>query len=272
MEMERKPTVAELRARPHFSHSALSLYQSCSLAFFYRYVKKLQAEKTSKCLLFGSAYHKTLDRLAAMRLENRSFTIPEAKAVFAGEWQCQLASAVNVDFESSEEPEALLRQGLQMLETYLPSWQGITIISHAEAFSIDIADESGCSMSKQVIGEYDLIIEKDDKPVIVDFKTASKRWSESKPDKDLQATLYCFSYHKNYGIIPAFRFDVVTKAKTPAVQQLETSRCEDDFKRMSKLYLSIDKAILAGSFIPNESSFFCGSCEYAKACSEWHRK
>ena len=270
--MERKPTVAELRARPHFSYSALSLYQSCSLAFFYRYIAKLQAEKTSKCLLFGVAYHRTLDRLAAMKMDKREFTIPEAKEIFRGEWHCQLAGAVNIDFDDNEEPEAMLKQGQQMLEAYLPSWNDIKVISHAEAFIIDIADDDGCCMSKQIIGEYDLIIEKEGKPLIVDFKTSGKRWSEDKPHRDLQAGLYCLSYHKAHGIIPGFRFDVVTKAKSPAIQQLETSRTEDDFKRLCKLYVGIDKAIQSNCFIPNESSFMCGSCEYANACSKWHRK
>ena len=270
--MERKPTVAELRARPHFSYSALSLYQSCSLAFFYRYVKKLQAEKTSKCLLFGSTYHKTLDRLASMKMDKREFSIPEAKAIFQGEWMSSVDSTVNIDFDDKDEPLALLRQGQQMLETYLTSWNDIQIISHAEAFLIDIKDDEGNTLSKPVIGEFDLIIEKEGNPVIVDFKTSGKRWCEDKPLKDHQATLYCLSYYKATGVIPSFRFDVVTKTKTPAVQQLETSRTKDDLKRLTRLYLAIDKAIQSACFIPNESSFMCGGCEYANACAEWHLK
>ncbi len=263
--------VAELRNRPHYSYSAMSLFMSCSLAYRFRYVDRLPSEHSPKCLLFGSAFHRTLDRIAAAKQDNRSTSTDDAKAIFKGEWMAQIASAVNPDFESDTEPQEMLRQGQLMIETYLEAWKDKKILSHAQGFILDILDSDGKPLSKPIVGEYDLVVEQDGKPLIVDFKSAGRKWDEDKPHKDLQATLYCLSYHRSAGVIPGFRFDVVTKTKTPCVYQLATSRTEDDFARFSKLYHCIDKAIQAGAFLPNESSFMCSGCEYASACASWHR-
>ena len=205
-----------------------------------------------------------------MKQDKRPFTVEDAKAIFKGEWMAQVASAINPDFESDTEPQDMLSQGQKMLEAYLAVWKDEKVLSHAQGFILDILDTDGKPLSKPIVGEYDLVIEQDGKPIIVDFKSAARKWDEDKPGKDLQATLYCLSYYRSIGIIPAFRFDVITKTKTPCVYQLATTRSEDDFARLSKLYHCIDKAIQSEAFIPNESSYMCGGCEYSKACSAWH--
>jgi CRISPR/Cas system-associated exonuclease Cas4 (RecB family) len=270
MEMTHKTTVAELRLRPHYSHSALSLYTACSLAFFFRYIAKIPSEHTSKTLLFGVAYHRTLDRLASTQMDDRTFTISDAKEIFRGEWAASVASAINPDFESNDEPTMMLRQGQAMLEAYLPSWRGMKILSHAQAFIMSISDASGTRVSLPIIGEYDLVIEQDGHPVIVDFKTSAKKWSEDKPSHDHQATLYCYSYSKLNGTVPKFRFDVVTKTKTPGVHLLETVRNGNDFQRLAKLHVAIDRAIQNKVLLPNEGCMMCANCEYSHACKCWH--
>ncbi len=268
-----KPTsIAELRLKPHYSYSALSLFTTCPLAYCFRYVRRLQAEHTSKCLLFGTSFHRTLDRLAAMKMGGVKFTVQDAQRIFAGEWKASCASAFDVDFETPEEPSEMLRQGELMIASYLDAWKDAKILAHAQAFSIDVLDDSGNPMSKPVIGEYDLVVENEDgKPLIVDFKTAGRKWDEGKPHKDAQATLYCMSYWMVTGIIPEFRFDVITKTKTPCVYQLATTRNEDSFQRLAKVFHSIDRAIQSEAFFPIESSFLCGGCEYASSCASWHR-
>lgn len=271
MEMQKQQTIAELRLRSHYSHSAFALFMSCSLAFYFRYVAKLPSEHSSKTLLFGVAYHKTLDRLASIQMDDRTFTIADAKEIFKGEWAASVASAINIAFDSTDEPGLLLKQGQAMLEAYLPSWKGMKIFGHAQAFILSIADASGSKVSLPIIGEYDMTIELDGHPTIVDFKTSSKKWAEDKLSHDHQATLYCYAYSRLNGTIPRFRFDVVTKTKTPGVHLLETTRTGDNFQRLAKLYAAIDRAIQSKVFLPNENCMMCSNCEYAAACKGWHQ-
>ena len=105
---------------------------------------------------------------------------------------------------------------------------------------------------------------------IVDFKTAARMWSDDRPARDLQASVFCYAFEKIHGSRPAFRFDVVTKAKTPAVRHFHTSRDEDSHRRLEKLLVTADKGIRAGVFLPSESSFACADCPFAGQCSKWH--
>ena len=70
--------------------------------------------------------------------------------------------------------------------------------------------------------------------------------------------------------MPDFRFDVITKAKTPKVQRLMTKRDGESIARMKKMFLMADKAIEAGIFMPNDCSFSCADCPFADACKSWH--
>ncbi|MBQ9369377.1 MAG: hypothetical protein IJT83_16470, partial [Victivallales bacterium] len=59
-------------------------------------------------------------------------------------------------------------------------------------------------------------------------------------------------------------------AKTPTVRHLYTSRDEDSYQRLEKMFLTADKGIQAGIFLPNEGSFACADCPFADRCAGWH--
>ena len=148
------------------------------------------------------------------------------------------------------------------------------IQSVAEPFRIEMP-----GLSKPIIGELDMVIaektpfdSENDKgyDTIVDFKTAARMWSDERPAKDLQATVFSYAFEKVHQRRPSVRFDVVTKAKAPTVKHLYTSRDEDSYQRLEKLFLMADKGIQAGVFMPNEGSFACSDCPFADHCSGWH--
>ena len=124
---------------------------------------------------------------------------------------------------------------------------------------------------KPLIGEYDLMIEDAEGVVIVDWKTAARRWPEGKADSDLQPTCYLYAHAHSDPVPARFRFDVVTKTAMPAVLHLETNREEDRFRRLEALVEVVERLVQAQLFLPSEQSFACGDCPYAEACAAWHR-
>jgi len=48
-----------------------------------------------------------------------------------------------------------------------------------------------------------------------------------------------------------------------------TSRNQDDFNRMVEIIRSVDRAIKAEAFMPNDGCFACGDCQFAGACKRW---
>ena len=132
---------------------------------------------------------------------------------------------------------------------------------------VDVPD-----LSKPLVGEFDLVVTDGGDEAIVDWKTASMKWPNGKADRDLQATTFCYAYRQLHGRMPMFRFDVFTKAKTPAHYQFYTYRNQDDFDRFGYLAGKIEKAVNSGIFFPIESPMNCSECSYRERCKAVHRK
>ena len=273
---EPKPTLAQLKEQPHYSYTALNTYINvCQLLYYYRYVEKAEAERTPVALPFGSAFHSVLSEQAQAAKTGKLLTAEEMTEAFATYFQANCKDAANIVFKRDENIEDQIATAKRMFEVVNKEWIDYwNIQSVAEPFRIEMS-----GLSKPVIGELDMVITEqtpfdgeNDKgyDTIVDFKTASRMWSEDRPAKDLQATVFSYAFEKIHGRRPSFRFDVVTKAKAPTVKHLYTSRDDDSYRRLEKLFVTADKGIQAGVFMPNESSYACSDCPYADHCAGWH--
>ena len=87
----------------------------------------------------------------------------------------------------------------------------------------------------------------------------------------MQATCFTYAYQKQFSKNPLFRFDVVTKAKTPTYEQHSTIRTKDDFNRFARMVNVFERAVEAEIYLPNETGFYCEDCVFKGACREWHR-
>ena len=275
---ESKPTLAQLKEQPHYSYTALNTYINiCQLLYYYRYIEKAEAERTPVALPFGSAFHSVLSEQAQAAKTGNLLTVDEMADVFATYFQANCKDAANIVFKRDENIEDQIATAKLMFKTVNKEWIDYwNIQSVAEPFRIEMP-----GLSKPIIGELDMVItektpfdDEHDKgyDTIVDFKTAARMWPDDKPSKDLQATVFSYAFEKVHGRKPSFRFDVVTKTKEPAVKHFFTSRDEGYYRRLEKLFVTADKGIQAGVFLPNESSFTCSDCPYADRCSSWHCK
>ena len=275
---ENKPTLAQLKEQPHYSYTALNTYINiCQLLYYYRYIEKVEAERTPVALPFGTAFHSVLSEQAQAAKTGKLMTADEMTDAFAAYFQVKCKDDANIVFKRDENIEDQIATAKRMFETVNKEWIDYwNIQSVAEPFRIEMP-----GLSKPIIGELDMVIAEktpfDDEgdngyDTIVDFKTTARMWSDDKPVKDLQATVFSYAFEQVHGRRPSFRFDVVTKTKTPAVKHLYTSRDDDSYRRLEKLFVTADKGIQAGIFLPNEGSFACSDCPFADHCSGWHCK
>ena len=192
------------------------------------------------------------------------------------EWlKLELSHAVNLRLGEDESFDTLNELGRKMVQI-LPGKLGVSqqIMGVSMAYSVPILDASGEPVSElNLIGESDLEVLEGSESVIVDWKTAARKWPDNKAGKDLQPTclLYMKAMTEKSNRTWLFRFDVITKAKTPTLESHYTIRGKDDFNRLAQLVVAVERAVKAEAFYPNETSFLCGSCSYACACKTWHR-
>lgn len=256
-----------LRATPHISFSQINVYLNiCSLKYAYQYVYDMdpEDEEISGNLILGSVMHQALSLYAkGESLATSTIFFSDAlNKAFSGE------SIMDLTLDDA------LNKGVAMLAAYSEQWHPAKeeVVSVAESFSVRIP-----GVDRPLIGEFDMVIknEKGEK-IIVDWKTASRSWPAGKEDMEDQITAYYLAFWEKYKEAPAgARFDVITSAKTPKVQFLNTTRSVDQIQRFIKKIQMMQDAVKAGFFFPaaesSLESWACKSCSYSHACAAWHR-
>ncbi|MFZ2657662.1 MAG: PD-(D/E)XK nuclease family protein [Victivallales bacterium] len=261
---------------PHWSFSRITKFTACSLQWAFQYYYKLEPEHRPLSLLFGGAFHSAATWIAVNKKDGKRVDVAEAEDFFSECFLKECRSSEDISFGDCDE-NGCDTLGRSMIACLLDNWpQDETVVDAGVPFRVALTDYRGLPVSDKVlIGEFDLVSKlADGTTAIVDWKTAARKWPVDKASKDFQATCYLYAGWKEMGMDPEqtlFRYDVVTKTAKPAVTRYPTMRKHDHFQRMLKLVGAVENAIKAEAFLPNESSFFCGDCVYAAACSEWHR-
>ena len=49
--------IAQLKETPHWSYSAFQTFLTCPLKYQFRYIDKVEPERTGSCFPFGRAFH-----------------------------------------------------------------------------------------------------------------------------------------------------------------------------------------------------------------------
>jgi len=265
----------EYRQRPHWSFSQLNTFISiCSLRYAFQHVFKAEHEFTSVNLVFGKAFHAVAEWIARQRKAGIAVTVAETEELFSEYWKVESKAAENVRYESESQKDVLDATGRKMAICLLESWPvDEEVIEVSMPFCVPVIAEDGTLASeKPIIGEIDCVVKNPrDGVVILDWKSAARRWPADKAVKDLQATCFTFAYTIKQNLNPKFRFDVVTKAKTPSYEQHCTERTADDFSRLVQMICVMEKAVKAEVFMPNMTSFYCDDCSFQGSCREWHR-
>ncbi|MCK5806685.1 MAG: PD-(D/E)XK nuclease family protein, partial [Lentisphaeria bacterium] len=229
-------SLAQLRKQPHWSYSSINTFLNiCSLQWAFRYVYRHESRFTSAALVFGGAFHRALEYVSRLGMDGQEVS-PQTAATLFGDLLAQLARAAELEviYPEGQTIDTLTQTGSRMIETYLATAaDGGRIVSVSEAFRVDMMGSDGETLGKPLVGEIDCIVERDGRTVLVDWKTAARRWPKGKEHLDLQPTCYLYAFGRNNPSSDAhFRFDIATKTKTPTVERRLTTRRHDHFTRL----------------------------------------
>lgn len=262
-----------LRKYPHHSFSSINAFLNiCPLQYAMRYVYKAEAERTSVNLLFGKAFHGALAWLASGRESGTYFKTEELKDVFSELWSVERRSNPKKVFKSRSEWGELNELGRKMADAFYSNWIEDDVVEVSKVFSVILMDADDEPVSdKPLIGEIDVVVRDEaGNYVLIDWKTAARKWPEGKAKHNLQATCFCYAWKQLYDVISPFRFDVITKTKAPTYSRVHTTRTVDDFHRLAELVKVVERAVKAEAFFPMTGGFYCGDCAYSNACKNWH--
>ena len=145
---------------------------------------------------------------------------------------------------------------------------GFTVEEVELPFLVELYEPAtGELLEDKLIGSIDLVIHEGGRRILVEHKSSARRWGVDQLQHDVQLAAYQMAA-RQLGITDVgLRYEIVTKAKEPALQVVEVTRsheAEDDFRALAAGVL---KAIDAGVSFPIRGTQ-CTSCAYAAKCSE----
>lgn len=247
----------------HLSYSAISLYLNCPENFRRKYVEK-QPTITTPALVFGSAFHNTVETYLASQIG--PIDHGNLYEIWSLKWQRQLENEPNCDW-GAEMPEQYYNDGIRLLTT-----PDVTQMINAIRLK---EDEQGAMIERKlelrvpgvpvpIIGYMD-IMTADGIPG--DFKTSQYAWTQDKARDELQPTFYLAALNQAGYTVPGLRFRhyIVTKAKKPQAQVLEHQRTWDEIFWLYELIQRVWNAIEKEVYPLNPSAWLCSP----KYCSFW---
>ncbi|MCZ6691408.1 MAG: PD-(D/E)XK nuclease family protein [Planctomycetota bacterium] len=256
-----------------WSYSRLAAYLSrCSLQYYFRYVAKIEPERTSSRLAFGSAIHAGLEEAHRSWKSGEPVPLEVAQAAFAADLEIRLNDPI-LEFRKDETPEGLIDQGKGLLAAWADEAEYQEVIDAEHEFSVPVVHpKTGEVLDAELTGIIDLLVKVpgSSSPLVVDFKTSARRFSASQLDFDLQAAIYGYAIRSIYRVdtVP-MRWEVLVKTKRPGIQKIEFVRGSDGDARLFELVRAAERGVAADVFHPNDGSMWCSGCSFASACSRW---
>ena len=267
-----------LRHQLHLSYSQINTYLTCSLRYFFQYVKGFAPEQVSSALILGSSIHSTLARYYDGIKDKGEAESPDSLLEF-------YRDAITTELASPRAPvlfgddatnaDELLALGERLLRAYLdnPGFVGIEVIATELPLSMPLVDSDGRLTDFHLVGAVDLLLRDQlGRLLAVDHKTARNALTQETIDQDLQLSAYTLLLQHNGYVEPGQTlhccYNVIRKLKTPKVEKHLTARTAADTRRFTQIANAVLAGIEAEVFLPC-TGWQCSGCPYQQQCQGW---
>jgi putative RecB family exonuclease len=254
--------------RPHWSFSQLSQYLRCPLQYYFERILKIERPYAPSVLVLGSSVHEALAEYHRLLQAEQPIPAGHVQESFLTAWQAN-EDRQPIQFKDNETKDELLAQGVALLELYMQEPPPQNIVAVEEALMVPLFTSSGECLEKPLLAVLDLLNRDDHGLVVSEYKTASRKYGESETETKPQATAYSHAIQQRYDEKPGIRYVVLVKTKKPSIQYVETMRNEADACRLGDIIQTVERAIEAQVFYPNESPMTCSGCQFYRHCREW---
>ena len=194
-------------------------------------------------------------------------TLDSLLAAYNDAWRQATEGPSPIQYGKKEDEHLLRGLATRMLLAYRRHSEGQTgeviAIEHAARFKL-VPD------APPLEARLDLVEVEGDALALTDLKTSRSAWNEQAIREHVpQLVLYAHSgdaLRRGLGLKRVKpRFVVVTKARDPKIQVIESAVCQGDVDRLKETVAETWHAIKAGAFVRREG-WHCQSCPFRKRC------
>lgn len=254
--------------RDYLSYSAVSLYASCPLRYYFRYIQNLPERLVSASLVFGSSMHAAVEfHFRELLAGNRPPALDVLLGVFWDSWNGYKAETIQ--YPKSEDLDSMGRLADRMCKAFQTSSfasPGGTIIGVEEELRGELVPGL-----PDLLGRVDLLLDTDADLLVTDFKTSRSEWGIDHVDDSADQLLL---YHELVKPLADGRpvrlaFAVLTKTKFPELTLYPVPVDQRQITRTKRIVERVYRSIQSGNFYPSPSPLKCPSCPYRVQCRAW---
>lgn len=252
-----------------FSPSQMGMFFGCAAAYYQRYIMGLKVPPRI-ALLLGSGVDKGAETNFRQKIEtHEDLPLGDVQDATATAFDERLdADGVYLMKEEKPMTDSLLSEAkdkaVQMVGVFhrqaAPAIQPISVQTEVSFFREELEDV--------VFRGFPDIIDENEN--VLDVKTSKNKWSEGKAENEFQPTFYLPGARASGMKASKFTYHIVTKAKTPVYQVVDTERDESDLLALEERARTMVACIKAGLFPPVEPDHWrCSSpkwCGYYVNC------
>jgi putative RecB family exonuclease len=256
------PVLAALRDAPHVSVSSVKSYLICPQKHHFRYHTDVEASHRSIPLVMGKSVHDALESFYIFYQEHGDDPPVEALLdTFSSSWRRGVIGDPPI---KSDDIGADKDLGVGLVQAfYDQAPRPKKVISVEDAFALDL---EGDPQGRLIVGAIDaVVIDDKDRVVVVENKTAARRWPPVQLEHDFQVSVYQQAVRTMDIVDPVLRFDFVLKLKKPVVESVEVHRTPFQEQEALSIFRQVLRAVDEGIFYPVRS-WACANCEYSHAC------
>jgi RecB family exonuclease len=233
---------------PYLSYSRINRYLHCPEQYRLYYIENLRPKVPAASLVFGKIIHQ------ALALLFRSGADPVQH--FLEQWK--LAGEVELDYGSKESWEKLQTCGKALLEKFMQEeLRKLENVRAAEkVFELNIT-----TLDLPLIGVIDLVADLDEKPTVVDFKTAASAYQKHEVALSDQLTAYQLAEPDAC----QSALCVLVKTKEPRIEWYLSNRTGTHLVEFLNKAQLVSHEISAGHFYKRPGKW-CSYCDFLPVC------
>ncbi len=264
---------ADVKSIEHLSYSSLTTYAQCPRKFYYRYIQHAEPEFIPAALAFGGAIHRVAELIHHACLEGQ--LLPELESLmerFDEAWRLSTAGGIPISYARLDDERSLRALAERMLSAYREHVFAMSQHRTCQVLAIEHVEQFHFLKSLPPLEmRVDLVeLAPNGDLIISDLKTSRSRWNEIKLREAIpQLVLY------SIGLTPLFRamkaerimarFIVITKAKSPLIQELNFYLNQSDVDKVKRQVNEVWHGIQQQVYI-QRPGWPCAQCPYKTRC------
>ena len=254
----------------YISPSRLSCWLKCPLAWKCRYIDGIRTP-TNANLFLGKIVHASLELCYRHRQLGIVVETADIARRLVESWG-QSVDEEDMTFDSTAEEQALQKQAIDLVTAYLayaPTFERPLAVEVAvEAPLVDPV--TGENLGIPLLGIMDLVLDYEEGPIVVDFKTAGKSGEPLEIVHEIQLSAYAYIFRQVSSLNEAgLEIRSLVKTKVPKIQFCRyPPRTDAHFKRLFAVVREYLDALDRGRF-NYRPGFGCGMCDFRSHCSRW---